>query len=73
MSRITKDEKLQDMSDDQLKRQIQTIRNAIKRKGDARSADLQVELCYFQRESMWRYNRHKFHAEYLKNKRKRYA
>ena len=73
MSRITKDEKLREMSDDQLKRQIQTIRNAIKPKGDDRSAELQVELCYFQRETMWRYNRHKFHAEYLKNKRKKFA
>lgn len=72
MSRITKDEKLRDMSDDQLKRQIQTIRNAIKRKGSDRSVNLQVELCYFQRESMWRYNRHKLHAEYLKNKRKKF-
>ena len=69
MSRVTKDEKLREMSDDQLKRQIQTIRNAIKRKGHDRSSDLQVELCYFQRETNWRFNRHKFHAEYLKNKR----
>ena len=73
MSRITKDEKLREMSDEQLNRQMHSLRNAIRRKGDDRTMPLQVELCYYQRESNWRYNRKRLHGEYLKNlKRTRY-
>lgn len=65
--RTISEDDLNGLSDDQLMRQIDTMRRLAKKRDSDFTRKVQVELCYLQREMNWRLKRRETHRDYLKN------
>ena len=71
--RTISEDDLNGLSDDQLMRQIDTMRRLAKKRDSDFTRKVQVELCYLQREINWRLRRRETHRDFLKNlKRNQY-
>ena len=71
--RTISEDDLNGLSDDQLMRQIDTMRRLAKKRDSDFTRKVQVELCYLQREMNWRLRRRETHRDFLKNlKRNQY-
>jgi hypothetical protein len=65
--RTISEDDLRELSDDQLGRQIESMRRLSRKKDTSFTRKVQTELCYLQREMSWRHNRREFHKIYMKN------
>ena len=68
--RVTNDDKLKTLSDEELHRHLRTLKSRIddRSKRGNNSSNLEIEFCYLQREVSWRRNRKTAHEEYLKKR-----
>ena len=65
--RTISDDDLRELSDDNLSRQIDTMRRLARKKPTDFTRKVQTELCYLQREMEWRQKRRELHRVYLQN------
>jgi hypothetical protein len=65
--RTISDDDLRELSDDQLGRQIESMRRLARKRDSSFTRKVQTELCYLQREMDWRYKRRELHKIYMRN------
>lgn len=65
--RTISDDDLRELSDDQLGRQIDTMKRLSRKRESGFTRKVQTELCYLQREMEWRLKRRECHKIYLKD------
>ena len=71
--RTISEDDLRELSDDQLSRQIETMRRLSRKRDSDFTRKVQTELCYLQREMGWRHSRRETHKVYMRNlKRNQY-
>ncbi len=65
--RTISDDDLRELSDDQLGRQIDTMKRLSRKRESGFTRKVQTELCYLQREMEWRLKRRECHKIYLED------
>jgi hypothetical protein len=68
--RTISEDDLRELSDDQLGRQIDTMRRLSRKRDSDFTRKVQTELCYLQREMTWRHRRREIHRDFMKNLRR---